>query len=134
MRYGCALLLLCSFFVAAPALAQSFPAQSSSNENRCHPQVRVEMELMWNQIRGFVFGPAQQPQAQPSGNSFNQGCALVMTTPELTPDMRRRWTLFGRVGVLHYRNELGDDEPGGVSLRRTGPKVGTVTIGIRKEF
>jgi len=40
----------------------------------------------------------------------------------------KSWTMFGRVGPVSFTN---DD---GVTLRRGGPKLGRLTLGIRKRF
>jgi hypothetical protein len=48
------------------------------------------------------------------------------------------WTLFGRLGVLNYQNELGRESAttGRLTLKRSGPSIGgsRISIGIRRRF
>jgi hypothetical protein len=48
------------------------------------------------------------------------------------------WTLFGRLGVINYQNQLDrDDGSGGqITLRRSGPSIGgaRISFGIRRRF
>ena len=46
------------------------------------------------------------------------------------------WTLYGRVGLLNFQNQLAPDSSGTqLSLRRTGPGLGgRIYIGIRRRF
>ena len=48
------------------------------------------------------------------------------------------WTLFGRLGVINYQNQLErDDGSGGqFTLRRSGPSIGgtRISVGIRRRF
>jgi len=48
------------------------------------------------------------------------------------------WTLFGRLGVINYQNQLDrDDGSGGqITLRRSGPSIGgaRISVGIRRRF
>jgi hypothetical protein len=48
------------------------------------------------------------------------------------------WMLFGRLGVIHYQNQLDrDDGSGGqITLRRSGPSVGgaRISFGIWRRF
>jgi hypothetical protein len=48
------------------------------------------------------------------------------------------WTLFGRLGVINYQNQLDSDGGGGqITLKRSGPSVvgGTrISVGIRRRF
>lgn len=49
----------------------------------------------------------------------------------------RAWTLYGRLGVLSFQNDLEPRDKNGLrfSLRRSGPKLaGRVFIGIHREF
>jgi len=45
------------------------------------------------------------------------------------------WTLYGGLGVVNFQNQL---EPGssGVhfSLRRTGPRLGKISVGLYRRF
>lgn len=55
-----------------------------------------------------------------------------------TLEERGAWTLYGRLGVLNFQNEL-DPKQGGASMRlklgRTGPKLtGRIYIGIHRKF
>src|SRR5947208_4412908 len=39
------------------------------------------------------------------------------------------WTLFGRLGVINYQNQLDSDGGGGqITLKRSGPSVGGTRI------
>ena len=46
------------------------------------------------------------------------------------------WTLYGRLGLLNFQNQLAPDSSGTqLSLRRTGPGLGgRIYIGIRRRF
>jgi len=46
------------------------------------------------------------------------------------------WTLYGRLGLLNFQNQLATDSSGTqLSLRRTGPGLGgRIYIGIRRRF
>jgi hypothetical protein len=49
----------------------------------------------------------------------------------------RVWTLYGRLGVLSFQNDLEPRDKDGFrfSLRRSGPKLtGKVYVGIHREF
>ena len=40
----------------------------------------------------------------------------------------RSWTMFGRLGLVSVENNEG------FTLKRSGPKLGRLTVGIRKRF
>ena len=44
------------------------------------------------------------------------------------------WTLFGRLGVIHYQNQLDRDSGGEITLKRSGPSIGRISIGLRRRF
>src|SRR5882762_7686769 len=48
------------------------------------------------------------------------------------------WTLFGRLGVINYQNQLDRDSGSGgqITLRRSGPSIGgaRISVGIRRRF
>jgi hypothetical protein len=48
------------------------------------------------------------------------------------------WTLFGRLGVIHYQNPLDRDSGSGgeITLKRSGPSIGgaRISIGLRRRF
>jgi hypothetical protein len=47
------------------------------------------------------------------------------------------WTMYGRLGLLNFQNELKDQDNAGTrwSLRRSGPKLtGKIYIGIHRRF
>jgi hypothetical protein len=48
------------------------------------------------------------------------------------------WTLFGRLGVINYQNQLDRDSGSGgeITLKRSGPSVGgaRISFGIRRRF
>jgi len=48
------------------------------------------------------------------------------------------WTLFGRLGVIHYQNQLDRDSGSGgeITLKRSGPSIGgtRISVGIRRRF
>jgi len=48
------------------------------------------------------------------------------------------WTLFGRLGVIHYQNQLDRDSGSGgeITLKRSGPSIGgaRISIGLRRRF
>lgn len=43
------------------------------------------------------------------------------------------WTMFGRLGLVSFETRAGHPDDG-FTLRRSGPKLGRLTIGIRKRF
>ena len=48
------------------------------------------------------------------------------------------WTLFGRLGVIHYQNQLDRDSGSGgeSTLKRSGPSIGgaRISFGLRRRF
>jgi hypothetical protein len=48
------------------------------------------------------------------------------------------WTLFGRLGVIHYQNQLDRDSGSGgeITLKRSGPSIGgaRISFGLRRRF
>jgi hypothetical protein len=46
------------------------------------------------------------------------------------------WTLFGRLGVINYQNQLDRDSGGQFTLKRSGPGIGgtRIYVGIRRRF
>jgi len=48
------------------------------------------------------------------------------------------WTLFGRLGVIHYQNQLDPDGGSGgqFTLKRSGPSLGgtRISFGLRRRF
>jgi hypothetical protein len=48
------------------------------------------------------------------------------------------WTLFGRLGVIHYQNPLDRDSGSGgeITLKRSGPSIGgaRISFGLRRRF
>jgi hypothetical protein len=48
------------------------------------------------------------------------------------------WTLFGRLGVIHYQNPLDRDRGSGgeITLKRSGPSIGgaRISFGLRRRF
>jgi len=48
------------------------------------------------------------------------------------------WTLFGRLGVINYQNQLDRDSGSGgeFTLKRSGPGIGgtRISVGIRRRF
>lgn len=108
--------------LAGEALAQSKDA-------RCVAPNRLEIGVVWDSVRGVV---ADLGREYSSG--FNQGCPLVMSS-QAPGRESHRWTFYGRAGIINYKNELGShDDAGGFGIKRSGPKVGTITIGVRREF
>ena len=67
-----------------------------------------ESELVLQEREFAVFGErrANSPDKHPSG----------------------RWTMFGRLGLVSVENNEG------LTLKRSGPKLGRLTIGVRKRF
>lgn len=117
--------IVCLF--AGEALAQSKDAH-------CVAPNRIEIGVVWDSARGVIADLGRESQAMIPRSSFNQGCPLVMS-PQGPGRETQRWTFYGRAGILNYKNELGShDDIGGFGIKRTGPKVGTITIGIRREF
>ena len=117
-----ALALGAGCLLAGEALAQSKDA-------RCVAPNRLEIGVVWDSVRGVV---ADLGREYSSG--FNQGCPLVMSSQAPRRESHR-WTFYGRAGIINYKNELGShDDAGGFGIKRTGPKVGTITFGVRKEF
>ena len=113
--------------LAGEALAQSKDA-------RCVAPNRLEIGVIWDSARGVVADLGRESQAMIPRSSFNQGCPLVMS-PQSPGRESHRWTFYGRAGILNYKNELGShDDAGSFGIKRAGPKVGTITIGIRREF
>jgi hypothetical protein len=108
--------------LAGEALAQTKDA-------RCVAPNRVEIGVVWDSVRGVMADLGREYSA-----GFNQGCPLVMSS-QAPGRESHRWTFYGRAGIINYKNELGShDDAGGFGIKRTGPKVGTITIGIRREF
>jgi hypothetical protein len=108
---------------ASNALAQSPDA-------RCVAPNRIESGVVWDSARGLIADLGRQY----SSAGFNQGCPLVMSS-QAPGRESHRWTFYGRAGILNYKNELGShDDAGGFGIKRTGPKVGTITFGVRREF
>ena len=105
-------------------------ALAQSRDARCVAPNRLEIGVVWDSARGVVADLGRE-MATPG---FNQGCPLVMS-PQTPGRETHRWTFYGRAGILNYKNELGShDDAGGFGIKRTGPKVGTITFGIRKQF
>jgi hypothetical protein len=103
---------------------------AQSPDTRCVAPKRLEIGVIWDSARGVVADLGRE-MATPG---FNQGCPLVMSS-QAPGRESHRWTFYGRAGILNYKNELGShDDAGGFGIKRTGPKVGTITFGIRKEF
>ena len=50
----------------------------------------------------------------------------------------RAWTLFGRLGVINYQNQLDRDSGSGgqITLKRSGPSIGgtRISVGLRRRF
>ena len=47
----------------------------------------------------------------------------------------QRWSLYGRVGVVHWRERYGDGDGMSFRFSRTGPKLeGRIYIGVYREF
>ena len=46
------------------------------------------------------------------------------------------WTLFGRLGVIDYQNQLDRDSGGEITLKRSGPSLGgtRISFGLRRRF
>src|SRR5439155_15863485 len=47
------------------------------------------------------------------------------------------WTLFGRLGVINYQNQLDSDGGGGqITLKRSSPSIGgaRISFGLRRRF
>ncbi|MGQ0656334.1 MAG: hypothetical protein ACT4P4_29440 [Betaproteobacteria bacterium] len=103
---------------------------AQSRDARCVAPNRLEIGVVWDSARGVVADLGREF----STPGFNQGCPLVMS-PQSPGRETHRWTFYGRAGILNYKNEFGThDDAGGFGIKRTGPKVGTITFGIRKEF
>ena len=108
--------------LAGEALAQTKDA-------RCVAPNRLEIGVVWDSVRGVVADLGRE-----YSSSFNQGCPLVMSS-QAPGRESHRWTFYGRAGIINYKNELGShDDAGGFGIKRTGPKVGTITFGVRREF
>ena len=43
------------------------------------------------------------------------------------------WTMFGRLGIINFEKQAGVPDDG-FTLKRSGPKLGRLTIGIRRRF
>ena len=111
-------------------LAGEVAAQSHASDARCVAPRRLEFGVVWDSARGFMADLGREL----SSPGFNQGCPLVMS-PQTPAREVQRWKFYGRAGILNYQNELGShDNIGGFALKRTGPKVGTITFGVRREF
>ena len=104
-------------------------ALGQSKDARCVAPNRIEIGVVWDSARGVIADLGREYSA-----GFNQGCPLVMSS-QAPGRETHRWTFYGRAGILNYKNELGShDDAGGFGIKRTGPKVGTITIGIRRQF
>jgi hypothetical protein len=54
----------------------------------------------------------------------------------IEPTPNKYWTMYGRLGLINFQNELKDENAGTRwSLRRSGPRLtGKVYIGIHRRF
>ena len=105
-------------------------AVAQYRDARCVAPQRVEIAVVWDSVRGVVADLGRETMS----SSLNQGCPLVIA-PHGIGRETHRWTFYGRAGIVNYKNELGShDDAGGFGIKRTGPKVGTITIGVRREF
>lgn len=105
-------------------------ALGQSRDARCVAPNRLEVGVVWDSVRGVVADLGREA----SSAGFNQGCPLVMSS-QAPGRESHRWTFYGRAGIINYKNELGShDDAGGFGIKRTGPKVGTITFGVRREF
>ena len=132
MRHALAAAILamaCAYSGASYAQAWGAP------DARCQPEVRVDIRVALNSLRNLTLAdipPAPEPRVF---GGFNQGCPLVTVMPQFSSEKAPRWTVFGRAGFMNYQNEVGSqDDLGGFGIKRTGPKLGTLTFGIRREF
>lgn len=116
--------------LAALLVPLAASAQTPASDLRCQPPMRLEVEVLWNSLRGLMLDLHREPV---SPLNFNEGCALV-TSPQFSGSEVQRWTVYGRIGIFGYRNEFGSQDGSGGFSRNAGPKVGTITFGIRRQF
>jgi len=94
---------------AGEAAAQAYPPQ--------------ELAIEFDEVHGFdAFGGKRR--VDPFDRSLEQ--------------RPQAWTLFGRLGVINYQNQLDRDSGSGgqFTLKRSGPSIGgtRIYVGIRRRF
>jgi len=87
--------------------------------------------------RGFSNPPGIEFDNEPAPNEFEFAQARRVERSSRFPERRTPWTMYGRIGVFNFQNELGADQDASTrfSLKRTGPALtGKVYVGLRKQW
>jgi len=87
--------------------------------------------------RGFSNPLGIEWDNEPAPNEFEFAQARRADRSSRFPERPTPWTMYGRIGVFNFQNELGADQGASTrfSLKRTGPVLtGKVYVGLRKQW
>jgi hypothetical protein len=126
-RSSAALVSVLALVSASASMAE--PASRYVQTMRGYEQV----ELAPNWVRGFSNPLEIGLDNEPALNTLAQPRRADRSSS--LPERPTPWTLYGRVGVLNFQNELGAEQGTRLGLKRTGPALsGKVYFGIRKQW